>query len=896
MSAKTKQSKSAFQAKLIAYQSITDGGSLEKVEKYIQQQDAPRRELTARSVLAQDMMITSSKLTIPKYVSWSGLIIAVFLSIFTAPNTYYLYILGTIAITTLVSVGLNILTGLSGQISIGHAGFFAIGAYTGSFLMTKLEWNFWLVTLIAVIVAAAIGMIVAAPALRAQGPYLAMVTIAFGIIVERISVEWVSLTGGFGGIYNIPKPTFLGLEPALKDVVLLAWIAAILALMSFAAIKDDDWGRAWQAVKDDQVAATAVGLHITRIRLIAFAVSAAFTGLGGVFFASIVGFVSPSSFTFHRSILFLLAAILGGLGTVGGSLLGAIALVIFPELLTNFAEYQLLFFGILLLLTLWLIPKGLISLLTSRFQRPHYIYPPGMSLEDVPAIALRNQNDLPLEVQQMAISFGGIKAVDQVDLIVQAGKITSIIGPNGAGKTTLLNLLTGFYTSESGSVNLGKLDLTGKNPLQTVHGGLSRTFQTTRLFNSLSVLDNLKVAYVGDHLDNIFGALIGWNNQPQASVDTKLISLLAFVGFKGNIYTLAEGLSFGERRLVEIARALATSPQVILLDEPAAGLGRQQREWLGKLLRRLANGGIKIIVIEHDMGLVMEISDRVVVLEQGQVICDDTPEVVQNDPQVLEAYLGVGSDNIASSAINSTNSTTPILRVENITAGYGKLKVLQDLSLKVHQGELVAVIGSNGAGKTTLLKSIAQLLTPQSGKIWFRNQNLTKLAPHQLAKQGIVLIPEGRQIFTQLSVIDNLRLGGFNRRDTQISTDIDKMFHRFPALKSLQSQRAGLLSGGEQQMLAIARGLMAKPKILLLDEPSLGLAPQLVVSLYETLASLCEEGISILLVDQMAQLAFSVAHRLYILDTGKIVQAGTPAELKQNSAIIDYYLGNSARK
>jgi ABC-type branched-subunit amino acid transport system ATPase component len=294
-------------------------------------------------------------------------------------------------------------------------------------------------------------------------------------------------------------------------------------------------------------------------------------------------------------------------------------------------------------------------------------------------------------------------------------------------------------------------------------------------------------------------------------------------------------------------------------------------------------------LIEHDINLVMEISDRIVVLDRGRVICDDTTARVRNNQRVLEAYLGVAQNEIT---FPLSNSTTPILAIENLTAGYGQLQVLQAISLEVRQGELVAVVGANGAGKTTLLKSIAQLVKARSGRVLFRGANLTKLLPQQLANQGVVLIPEGRQVFTQLSVMDNLRLGAFQRQDAQIGKDIDLMLERFPALKPLLKQPAGLLSGGEQQMLAIARGLMAKPQVLLLDEPSLGLAPQLVATLYATLASLCEEGISILLVDQMAQLAFAVAHRLYILETGKIIQTGTPDELKRDSAMIDAYLGN----
>jgi branched-chain amino acid transport system ATP-binding protein len=822
-----------------------------------------------------------------RYLGWLGLIVVALVTIFIAPNTYYLYILGTIAITTLVGVGLNILTGLSGQVSIGHAGFFAIGAYAGSLLMTKLQWNFWLATAIAIMAAAGTGIALAAPALRVKGPHLAMVTIAFGIIVERVLIEWVDLTGGFGGIFNIPKPTVLGLQPALRDVVLLAWIAAILAVISFAVIKKRAWGRAWQAVRDDEIAATAMGLNVLTIRLMAFAVSAAFTGLGGIFFASIVGFISPDSFTFHRSILFLLVVILGGLGTVAGSLVGAIALVILPELLNNFAEYQLLVFGILLLLTLWLTPEGVASFFLRRFHRSNPVYAPEMSLDDLPALVVKNQNNLALEVKKMTISFGGIKALDNVDLVADAGTVTAVIGPNGAGKTTLLNLLTGFYRPQSGSVHLGELNLSNKNSLDLVRGGLSRTFQTTRLFNSLSVLDNLRVAYSGNNLGNILAALFGLERQGKKSAK-ELIELLGFVGYRGDINARADSLAFGDRRLVEIARALATSPQILLLDEPVAGLGQQQRDWLAKLLRRLADAGIKIIPIEHDMNLVMKISDRIIVLDNGKVICTGTPATVQSDQQVLTAYLGVSTSNLTRS---HSASTSPILTIENLVAGYGDLQVLQGVSLEVRQGELIAVIGANGAGKTTLLKSIVQLLPPQSGQVLFRGQNLTKLLPQQLARRGIVLIPEGRQVFTELTVIDNLRLGAFHRRDRRIEIDIEAMFDRFPLLKELRHQPAGLLSGGEQQMLAIARGMMARPKILLLDEPSLGLASQLVASLYETLASLCDEGVSILLVDQMAQSTFSVADRIYLLDTGRIIKTGTPAQLRHDQAIANSYLG-----
>ncbi|MEO0489767.1 MAG: ATP-binding cassette domain-containing protein, partial [Cyanobacteria bacterium J06659_2] len=357
-----------------------------------------------------------------------------------APNSYYLFVLGMIGVTTLVSVGLNILAGLSGQISIGHAGFFAIGAYTGSLLMLRAQWHFGLALIMAALVTAGTGVTLAAPALRVSGPYLAMVTIAFGIIVERILIEWVGLTGGFGGLTGIPRPTLLGLQPPLRDSVLLVMTIAFLAVLSFTLLKRHPWGRAFQAVRDDAIAATAMGLNSLYVRVMAFAVLAALTGVAGVFFAAIVGFVSPDSFTFHRSILFLLAVILGGLGAAEGAFVGAIILVILPEFLHDFADYQLLVFGSLLVLTLRLAPDGLMSLFKRWLDHPAPVHPLPTP-PDLPVLVAQHQTPTPLEVDTVSIQFGGIRAVDQVSLTAKPGTVTAVIGPNGAGKTTLLNLI-----------------------------------------------------------------------------------------------------------------------------------------------------------------------------------------------------------------------------------------------------------------------------------------------------------------------------------------------------------------------------------------------------------------------------------------------------------------------
>jgi branched-chain amino acid transport system ATP-binding protein len=769
---------------------------------------------------------------------------------FTAyANQYYVFIMATLGITAIVGIGLNVLLGLTGQVSFGHVGFYALGAYAIAILV---KWGFWAALPVAALVATLTGALLALPAVRVKGPYLAMVTIAFGFIVEHAAVEWRGVTGGQNGLMGTFSPAGLG----ERGVALLSIAVAALATVAYAILEKSRFGEAMRAVRDAEVAAESIGLAPVRIKTAAFAISALCAGIAGALFAALSGFVTPSTFAFSQSILFVLVVLIGGSGYVAGPLVGAAIVVLLPEFLAGLAEYRLLFFGALLLVALWVAPEGVVGALLRLFSRRR----PARAAQ-VGTVALEPERRAGLEVRGLGISFGGVRAAHDVSLEAKPGQVTSLIGPNGAGKTTVLNMLGGFYRPDAGSIRIGDQSIQGLPAWRAARAGVARTYQTTQLFGSMSVSENLAIAGGSE-------------------------ALLGFVGYAGDADARAGGLPHVDKRLVEIARALARRPAALLLDEPAAGLSAEDKVRLAQLLRRIADAGIAVVLVEHDMSVVMGISDRVVVLDAGLKIAEGTPQEVQRDPAVRKAYLG--EEQIHQMKERGAPGA-PLLEVGKLTAAYGAEPVLKGIDLNVREGEMVAVLGANGAGKSTLMRALSGLHRPVTGGIALAGEDIASRPAHRVVALGVVLVPEGRQVFPELSVLDNLALGAFSRKKWA-ADEIEAMLERFPRLRERRHQRAGLLSGGEQQMLAIARGLMAKPRVLLLDEPSLGLAPQVIRDLFATLERLRAEAATILLVDQMASLALALSDRAYVIDGGRIVARGTAAEIAADGALEKAYL------
>jgi len=791
----------------------------------------------------------------------AALLIAAFAATiaFTAlANSYYVFIMATLALTAVAGIGLNVLLGLTGQVSFGHVGFYAIGAYAVAVLTVAAKWSFWASLPVAALLAAGTGALLALPAMRVRGPYLAMVTIAFGFVVENVAVEWRGITGGQNGIMGVPQPTIAGLALGERGVAIASLVLAALATVGFWLIARSRWGAAMRAVRDSEVAAESIGLSPLRIKTLAFAVSALCAGVAGAFFAALSGFVTPSTFSFSQSILFVLVVIIGGAGSLAGPLAGAAIVVLLPEVLAALAEYRLLFFGALLLVVLWLAPDGVMGVAArwaARRRKPRF------AVSGEPMIAPREARSL--QASGLGIAFGGVRAASNVSLVAPAGKVTSLIGPNGAGKTTVLNMLSGFYRPNAGTIAIGAREVQGLPAWRIARAGIARTYQTTQLFGTMSVAENLAIAG-GDE------------------------ALLGFVGYRGELDVPAASLPHVDKRLVEIARALATRPSVLLLDEPAAGLAREDKARLANLLRRIAESGVAVLLVEHDMPVVMGISDTVLVLDAGVVIAAGAPAAVQRDPAVRKAYLGEEAGP-ASGSQETAAPGEPYLTVAGLEAGYGAEPVLKGVDLQVRSRELVAVLGANGAGKSTLMRAISGLLRPVAGSLALDGEDIARLPAHKVAARGVSLVPEGRQVFAELSVLHNLELGAFHRRGN-VAADIERMLERFPRLRDRLHQRAGLLSGGEQQMLAIARGLMARPKLLLLDEPSLGLAPAVIHDLFAALERLRAEAATILLVDQMAGLALALADRAYVIEGGRMVASGPASEIAASGALEKAYL------
>ena len=579
-------------------------------------------------------------------------------------------------IYAIAAIGLSLLMGLAGQVSLGHAAFFAIGAYTQGVLLTKCGVNGLVAALAAVGLATLAGLLVGAPLLRLRGHYLALATLGLGIIVTVIATE-TDYLGATSGIFGIPKPVIAGRSYAAPDQFFWLLVpVVVLGLLLARNLVESRVGRALGAVNDSEVAAEVLGVNTYRYRLQVFVISAGFAGLAGVFYAHWLSVVNPNAANFPLSVKFLLMAVLGGLGSVWGAVIGAFAVELLDEAMAEYiprlvpgaaGEVELIGFGVVLTLVMIFQPGGIHAMWRWAVDRVRRrpLEPEPAALSDSNGTAaepspLRPRAGRPepgtplLEVRGLTKRFGGVIAVDAVDLDVRAGEIVGLIGPNGAGKTTCFNMISGVLAPTGGTVTLSGTRTDGRKPHVFAEHGATRTFQNLQIFRSVSVTGNV---LVGRHLRGragmFRGALVLPARHEERANRVAATEVIALLGLRDVADRLAADLPFGRQRLVEIARALAVGPDLLLLDEPLAGLSGAERRELASLLRRLRAGGLAIVLVEHDVEAVLALADRVAVLDDGRLIAVGSPEAIRRDPAVVAAYLGVEEEAVAEGGLDA---------------------------------------------------------------------------------------------------------------------------------------------------------------------------------------------------------------------------------------------------
>jgi len=576
----------------------------------------------------------------------------------------------------LAAIGLSLLMGLAGQVSLGHAAFFAVGAYTQAILVTKTQVPGILAAVLAVAASMLVALVVGLPLLRLRGHFLALATLGLGIIVAVVARE-LEVTGGTSGIFGIPKPSFLGrIYDSPQEYFWLLAPFVVIGLWLAQRLVHSRTGRALGAVNDSEVAAECLGVNTYALRVRVFVLAAGYAGLAGVFYAHWLAVVSPEAAGFELSVTLLLMVVLGGLGTVWGAVIGAVAVEALDEGMRSFipklipgasGEVQLLGFGIVLVLLVVLLPGGLAQLWARVTRRrniaagtaavpraEHDGNDAAMKYSGLQALSrLLAQADVTesgsplLSIRGLTMRYGGVTALGDIDLDVRAGEIFALIGPNGAGKTTAFNIITGVLEPTAGTVTLRGTDVQGRRPHVIATLGATRTFQNLQVFGSTTVLGNVKVARHLRSRSGIFRGMLGLAGREEREIDDWARTAVAALGLTEHADRRVTDLAFGQQRKVEVARALALAPALLLLDEPMAGLSGTERDSLAWLLRRVRSAGISVLLVEHDVDAVMALADRVAVLDDGRLIALGEPEDVRANPAVIAAYLGTDADDDA---------------------------------------------------------------------------------------------------------------------------------------------------------------------------------------------------------------------------------------------------------
>lgn len=862
------------------------------------------------------------------------------------------------------ALGLDLLIGQAGQVSLAQAAFVGVGAVTAIDLGSHgTPWP--LAFLAAMVLCGVLSALVGIPLLRVRGLQVAIATLVFQLFAQ----ELLASSGVVSTSYYFNRPSYLTADSSYYYFTL---ILVVIAVIGLKRVRITRAGRAFIAVRDSESRVAAFGIRAGTTKLLAYAMAGAAAGLGGAIYALQQTSLGPTGgpFQLQPSLLLVAVALIGGAGSPTGIIAASILVNALPNVLpTTAGHYTLVAVPVVMVALMIFQPQGLGGILQALDRalgnllagRPKRYDPEPMHADIATARrcidGLRKASSSPmssaasralegaqplLEARGVSVRFGGVTALDGVDIAVAPGQVVGLIGSNGAGKSTFFNVVSGLV-SASGTIQYRGVDLMATPAFGRKGLGVARTFQEIGIPKQASVLENMVMAQ--SPLAR-YWTLEGVLAMPRTiSTERRLRERAAMSLELFGLDHLAKvplgDLPHGTMRLVEVAAAVTTAPDLLLLDEATAGLTSEESDELAERLSLLRNEmGVAMLVIEHHVPFIARVCDYCYCLDTGKVIASGPPSEVTRDPAVVKSFLGerelrrahrdvptpagpagppepggdhlteTGSDlAVATARAQSTprapsvhapekpvlDRGTKLLEVDGLCSGYGSLQVLFDVSLWVAPGEIVLLMGSNGAGKTTTLRTLCGIIKPRRGRVLFDGREISGQAPEHLLRSGLAMVPEGRGMLPDLTVAENLHLGAYiSRNSSEIKERLDATYETFPILFERAGKQAGSLSGGEQQMLAIARALMSDPKLLLIDEASLGLSPLMTETTFEMLARLNDvNGVSILVVEQKVA-ALDLARRVYVMEKGQIASVAEGDEMAEiRNLLEEAYLGST---
>jgi ABC-type branched-subunit amino acid transport system ATPase component/ABC-type branched-subunit amino acid transport system permease subunit len=797
-----------------------------------------------------------------------------------------------VVVFAIACMGLNVLVGYTGLVSFGHGVWFGLGAYAAA--LSQIHWfqeSIIAPALFAILFVAAVATPLGALILRRRGVYFSLLTLAVAAMTFAIAYRWTALTGGESGLGGVTRETAFGLD-VRSDWVYYWFVAAVAFATCFFLLRfhNSPAGSVLVAIRENEQRARFLGYPTNRYKLLGFVLSATVVGIAGSLSVFNHRFASaePLSVAFSGELIAMV--VIGGMRSFLGPALGALFYILFREFLSIWTPHWLFYFGILFVGFIVLSPTGLVGI-AQRIAAPfrakvaEEAAMAGRTLTDEPLPSFlkpsKHLDGVILEARSISKSFGALKAVEHVNIAVGDRSLHALIGPNGAGKTTAFNLISGFYAPDEGDVLLQGRSIAGLAPEAITQAGIGRSFQITNLFPALTVEENIRLAIQATHPQRFNP----WTHARSIkTIEAETAATIRYLGVAGIEQAEAGSLSYGGQRLLDMGLALATKPRVLLLDEPLAGLSAAERQRIGDIIKRISLD-VPMLLVEHDIDRVFQIADAVTVMNAGQVLVDGTVEDARSSREVQEIYIGSGTATVAAKPRESAAEPATILTAEKVNTFYGKSHILADVSFDIRQREIVALLGRNGAGKSTLLKTLIGIAPPASGSIKLDGREIAGQSSASIARLGIGYVPQGRGLFAGMTVAQNLELGRL-KRDTGhgVHWNLDKIFEYFPRIRERLDTPADFLSGGEQQMVAVARALSGDVKVLLLDEPFEGLAPAIVEQLFESFDKLRHE-VSIIIVDHHLDLALALSDRTVALERGRVIHTGLSKDLRDDLAL-----------